>query len=418
MRRLWSVSVSLGMLLALFVAATGSPAGAITAFGTPKVVSSDTDDSEPFIVTTGSQVYITAIPGISLPIPSPSHIWRSTNGGASFVQTPVSLRALAHGGGDSHMAIDPNDGTLYWTDLWLGDSTVGQSKDKAKTWIVNPFGGPPVHDRQWIATPGGGRVYFIQNQLPGGLILSRSLDGGLTYQPVRHAATLLDQTGCICPPGYMVVDGTSALNDKVAIIFGTSLGGVKVARSLNGGLTFEVTEVSPGQGGVDTVASFPIVAKAGGSRLVAVWLEVLNNSSRVKMSKSTNWGATWSVPRTIVNSGTPVFPWVAAKGSKIAVSLFHTTTSNAPSKVPESTQWYEAYLESTDFGATFSSLVTVDPTPVKSGPICTDGLACDQDRELGDFQSLALDFLGRAHLTWARSVDNESDTEIRYVRQV
>ncbi|MGH2829993.1 MAG: hypothetical protein ACRDJM_05870, partial [Actinomycetota bacterium] len=69
-------------------------------------------------------------------------------------------------------------------------------------------------------------------------------------------------------------------------------------------------------------------------------------------------------------------------------------------------------------GATFSALVDVDAAVVKTGPICTDGLNCGQDRELGDFQALTLDGLGRANLTWARSLNGSDDTEIRFVRQV
>jgi hypothetical protein len=72
---------------------------------------------------------------------------------------------------------------------------------------------------------------------------------------------------------------------------------------------------------------------------------------------------------------------------------------------------------STDGGASFSALQTVDPTPVKSGPVCTEGIDCSGDRELLDFQSIAIDPAGRANLTWTRSIDGQSDTQIRFVRE-
>ena len=54
---------------------------------------------------------------------------------------------------------------------------------------------------------------------------------------------------------------------------------------------------------------------------------------------------------------------------------------------------------------------------MKSGPICTEGTGCDADRELLDFQSVTLDGAGRANAAWTRSIDGQSDTEIRFARQ-
>ena len=83
----------------------------------------------------------------------------------------------------------------------------------------------------------------------------------------------------------------------------------------------------------------------------------------------------------------------------------------------EGSQWFETYLESTDGGATFGPLAGIDSVPVKSGPICTQGTGCSADRELLDFQSVALDGAGRANAVWTRSIDGVSDTEIRFARQ-
>ena len=159
------------------------------------------------------------------------------------------------------------------------------------------------------------------------------------------------------------------------------------------------------------------MANAGGGRLVAVWLEELGRSSRVRYAASSNWGSTWSAPRTLVNAGASVYPWVAAAGLKVAVSLYHTMAKGTPGTVPESAQWFEAYRESTDGGATFSPLQSVDPTPVKTGPICTEGTGCSGDRELLDFQSDTLDGAGRADLAYTRSIDGQTNTELRFVRE-
>jgi hypothetical protein len=85
--------------------------------------------------------------------------------------------------------------------------------------------------------------------------------------------------------------------------------------------------------------------------------------------------------------------------------------------VPSSAQWFETYLESSDEGATFSTPVSVDSTPAKTGPICTEGTNCSANRELGDFQSLTLDNQGNADLSWVHSFNSGSSTEVLFAHQ-
>ena len=226
--------------------------------------------------------------------------------------------------------------------------------------------------------------------------MSKSIDGGLTY-PIRTvAATPLDQTGCICPPGNLISQGGGGLlgtNDKVGFVYATSTGGVNFARSTNGGATFTQSTVGPASN-ADTSQAFPVVADGGGGRLAAVWMPVEGGRSSVDLATSSDWGATWSAPQTIVSGGTSVYPWVAASGQKIAVSLYHTGG-----------------------GQTFSALQSADPTSVKSGPICTAGTGCNGDRELLDFQSDTLDGAGLADLAYTRSIDGVADTQVRFVHE-
>jgi hypothetical protein len=345
-------------------------------------------------------------------------VFRSDDGGASWQLLPAGLKANFPGGGDSDISLDPQTGAIAETDLWLGSATVSKSTDKGATWTASPVQGVVVQDRQWVAQAGGGIVYHLTHQIPLGLVVSKSVDGGLTYPVSTIGATPVDQTGCVCPPGTLIAEGgsTLGLNDKVGFVYATSTGGVNFARSTNGGLTFSQVTVGPASSGTSSNA-FPVVANAGGNKLAAVWLEDDGTSSPIKYSQSSDWGATWSAPRTLVSSGASVYPWVAAQGSKIAISLYHTSTGGTSDTVPDSAQWFETYLESTDGGATFSAPETVDPTVVKTGPICTEGTGCNGDRELLDFQSDAIDPAGRANLTWTRSLDGVSDTEIRFARQ-
>jgi hypothetical protein len=418
-RLLRSLAPGAVLLVAALVAAGGgfSTGAAATPVFNPVVIgpSRGLNLGEPgvAVASDGSALYVNAPSGI----PTASHVFKSRDGGTSWVDTPASLRANLPGGGDSNVAPDPtNPNTLYMTDLWLGSATVSVSTDGANSWIANPIQGVPVQDRQWIATPGGGITYHLPHQIPLGLVVSRSLGGVPVYPQHVIAATPLDQTGCICPPGNLIAEGTSLTAGKVGFVYSTSSGGVNFAFSTNGGLTFTNVPVRASDSGQDTGRAFPVVANAGGGHLVAVWQEVASDGtswSQVGFSESTNWGQTWSTPTYIVDktSGS-LYPWVDAKGSKVSVSLYHTATPGVSDAVPAGTQWFESYLERVN--GTWSSLVTVDPTVVKTGPICTGGINCSGNRELLDFQSVALDPGGAPNLTWTHSIDNVSTTELRF----
>jgi hypothetical protein len=411
---------AMALVAATVIGAGVEPATAVPTF-TPVVItpSQGLNLGEPGIAVpiNGSAIYVDAPTGIS----SPSAVFKSTDGGATWVTTPLSGRANLPGGGDSNLAADPSSAsTLYMTDLWLGSATVSVTHDGATTWTANPVQGVVVQDRQWIATPGGGIAYHLTHQIPAGLVVSKSVDGGLTYPQHTVAATPADQTGCVCPPGNLIAEGGSLLSGgKVGFVYSTSTGGVNFAKSTNGGLTFTNVAVRASQSTADTGRAFPVVANAGGSHLVSVWLEVDPNGtawSQIGFSESFNWGSTWSTPTYIVGqSSGSVYPWVAASGSKVAVSLYHTATAGAPDTMASGAQWFESYLERVN--GTWTSLVTVDPAVVKTGPICTQGTGCGGNRELLDFQSLTLDPAGQADLTWTRSLDNVSTTELRFAHE-
>ena len=407
-----NVKLVLGAAALAVTLLPNAPANAAT-FNTPVVVSPN-DVSEPGIeIAPDGTIYVHGPSGI----PLWSTMWRSDTGGNTWTTLLSPTRARL-GGGDIDMAIQPN-GKIAFTDLWLGSSSVGVSSDKGNTFLVNQVQGTMVQDRQWAATTGRDVTYHVTHQLAAGLVVAKSLDGGLTYPVQVVAASTLDQGGCICPPGFFIAEaGTAAVagtDDKVGVIYSTSTG-VRFSRSSNGGLTWAHSYVDP-TGGASTLDSFPVVANAGGGKLVAVWLEVTSNSSRVMYSQSTNWGANWSSPVAIVNTGSSVFPWVDARGSKVAVSLYHTTSTGGPSKVANSALWYLKYLESTNGGSTWGTMATADSTSVKSGPICVDGLNCSADRELGDFQMVALDNDSKANISYVRSIDGASNTEVRFVKQ-
>jgi len=405
-----------GALLSLAFAGVAHAASFTTAVVSPDNVSEPGIDVGP-----DNAIYVNGPTGVLSNLPgSPSNLYRSTDGGATWAMTPYSLRANLPGGGDFDISIDPKTNTLYSTDLWLGSATVAKSTDDGQSWTANPLQGIIVQDRQWVATSGGGVVYHATHQIPSGLIVSKSIApaDGIVYPISTVAATPLDQTGCICPPGNLIAEGTGAmagLSDKVGLIYATSTGGVNFARSTNGGLTFTQATVSPASSAA-TNGNFPVVANGGGGHLFAVWDEVAGATSTIHFTSSNDWGATWAAPRVLVSGGSSVFPWVAANGQKVAVSLYHTSSSGTPDTVPANAQWFESYLESLDGGASFSGLSTADPTVAKTGAICTGGINCSSGRELGDFQSVTIDNAMAADLAYNHSFDG-TDTEVRFAHQ-
>ena len=405
--------------LALPGTGTSSPAPALTATFGPPVAVNGANVGEPGIVADGAgNLYIDGPPGL----PSASPVFKSTDGGSTWTQTPASLRAAFPGGGDVNLAVDRATGKLYMVDLWLASSTTSRSTDGAQSWIANPLN-VPIEDRPWVATAGGGNVYLVTHQVPLGLVVSKSVSplDGVAYPLTTVAATANDQEGCLCPPGNIIAEH-SATGDMVGFAYSTQTG-VKFARSVDGGMSFTNTVLAPDNAAVSTLEAFPVVADAGNGQLFAVWLEDPTDGSanHIRMARSSDFGSTWTdLPvSTLPQFGTSVYPWVDATGSKISISVYQTSsTAKAfpqPDNVPSTAQWFETYLESTDGGSTFSNQI-VDQTPVKTGPICTQGANCSGNRQLLDFQTVTIGPTGLADLAYAR-VTSSSTVQTMFVGQ-
>ena len=380
---------------------------AAATFGAPVTVAVDGGSEPTLDVAPDGTLYITGATGLIIGAvpPSISAVYRSDNGGASWKLLPPSLRQATIGGGDMDLVVRAN-GNLATTDLWLGSSSVATSTDKGESWLASPFQGVIAQDRQWLASTANG-VYHVTHQIPAGDVVSFSTDG-LVYPVHSLGATPLDQTGCICAPGNIVARSGGLLSDSIAFAFPTTTSGIGISRSTNGGLTWSVSYpgLSINAGGV---TGFPIIATDGNGRLAAVWQPA--GSGGVYLVTSGDFGASWSAPRLIESTGTSVYPWVAYRGGKIAVSYYHTTASaSIADNVPEGSQWTLSYKSSDDNFA-----ARVDIENVKDGPICTMGTGCSDDRELGDFQSIDLTAAGKAVIAYNRSL--AGGTDIRFVKE-
>src|SRR5438128_3038617 len=179
----------LALALGLVIAPGARGAGA---FGSPVVVTG-LDTGEPGIdVAPDGTIYVNAPAGLLSNLPgSPSFVFRSDDGGATWTPTPAGSRANLPGGGDSDLSIDPATGTLYMTDLWLGSATVSRSADRGATWLANPLQGVVVQDRQWVASAGGGNASHARHQIRPGLVVS---------SPARPPAGAVHPVPALAPP--------------------------------------------------------------------------------------------------------------------------------------------------------------------------------------------------------------------------
>jgi hypothetical protein len=397
------------LVLTAAAAALGLSLPCFAATFTATTVAADMGAEPTLDVAPDGTLYITTAPALVIGQVPPSigPVFRSDDGGASWINTPPDLRQFGIGGADMDLVVAP-DGTIATTDLWIGSASVSVSHDKGQTWLSQPLQGVVVQDRQWLAaTPGF--FYHVVHQIPAGDVVSVSTDG-LIYPAHFVGATPLDQTGCICAPGNMVAEGSGALaSDSIAFVYPTTTQGVGVSRSSNGGLTWSVSypgaSVNPGG-----VTGFPIIADGGAGKLAVVWQP--ETTGGFYLVTSDNFGATWSTPQVVENTGTSVYPWVAYRNGVIAISYYHTTASaTVADNVPANAVWSLSYKDSTDGFAT-----RTDIEPVKSGPICTQGAGCSDNRELLDFQSVAIDNAGLAVIAYTRFMP-PGPVEIRFAKQ-
>ena len=376
---------------------------------TTTTVATDMGAEPTLAVAPDGTLYITTAPGLiigEVP-PSISPVFRSDDGGATWINTPPDLRQFGIGGGDMDLVVAP-DGTIATTDLWIGSSSVSVSSDKGQTWLSQPLQGVVVQDRQWLAaTPGF--FYHVVHQLPAGDVVSVSTDG-LVYPAHFVGATPLDQTGCICAPGNMVAEGAGGLlADHVAFVYPTTTQGVGVSVSTNGALSWTVSypgaSVNP-----SGVVGFPIIADGGNGKLAIVWQP--DSTAGIYLVTSSDFGTTWSTPQVIESTGTSVYPWVAYRNGVIAVSYYHTdAVASVADNVPAGSVWNVSYKDSTDGFA-----ARTDIEPVKNGPICTQGTGCSADRELLDFQTVQIDNAGMAVIAYARYLP-PAPVDVRFAKQ-
>ncbi len=368
-------------------------------------------------------IYVAAIQGI----PVGTDVWKSTDNGSSFAYLgepdgaqagALLARGGGAGGGDEDITVT-HGGRVVVTSLWIGSVTTCVSTNGGALWLVNPLSTTvPLDDRQWIASYGENIVYLTFKQL--GVLLSgtssvfvlKSTDGGLTFPQVTEATT----PAFGVQPGFQGNIEVDQRNGNVFTVFLSSdLTSIYVARSSNGGTSFDLVQVHHDAGGASLGNVFPILAidRSGGLHVV------YSNGTNIYLTSSADAGSTWTVP-VRVNNGTgtksSLSPWVDAGDSgKVDVMWWGTSAS---SNLSTTAQWRVFFAQTLN---AYASTPTISQTPATgifhTGAICVNGTACASGtRNLAEYASLRLYRDGRAMIV---NPDDQqtTDPQTYFIRQ-
>jgi hypothetical protein len=242
-----------------------------------------------------------------------------------------------------------------------------------------------------------GRAIYYCSQAGVTAFCSRSDDGGLNFGP-SHAPYNAATDGCGGLHGHPMVspvDGTVYLPNR-----GCS-NVQSVAVSEDGGTTWVVRQVK-GNGWTAKVPSGiidPAVGIANDGTVYFAWASGEPDGTHQMVSKSTDKGATWSLPydlgaaQGLTNT---VFPRVVAgDGNRAAVGFLGTTEPGDHQAADFHGTWY-AYIATTyDGGQTWAVVNATPGDPVQKESCIWNGGGANPCRNLLDFNGMTKDDKGR-----------------------
>lgn len=318
--------------------------------------------------------------------------------------------------------VDHETGRVFGLNLATGSSNAAYSDDDGGTWTAFPAGGPPAGPDH--ETLGGGpynetalppppphplyknAVYYCSQNIAGGAECSRSDNGGTTFGP---GIDIFDPTECyggihghvkVGPDGTVYVPNSSC---------SAGIGSQGVAISRDNGITWVDKTVPNSVGSGD-----PSVGIGSDN---TVYLGYVNGDGRPHIAVSTDHGQTWTndyevgmpagcapgdhfAPCRIKSA---VFPTVVAgDGDRAAFGFLGSTTGgNYQDEATYQGVW-DFYIATTyDRGAHWVTVNATAGDPVQKGSICLLGIICGNDRNLLDFNDIAVDREGRSIAAYA-----------------
>jgi hypothetical protein len=452
------LTVALMTLPAAVISAPASAAGGV-AFGAPFMLKNPAlnntlifgvQDVEPSIrVDSLGNVFPGAIRGV----PAGVDVWRvfapygSSN--QEYLGSPdgtppipgLGPPGVASGGGDLDIASSCETNLLNVSSLNLASTENFNSADQGQHFDMTAPSSSvyTAVDRQWYDNDGPLTVYQSVHNVAAGnaIVVTRSIDGGLTWLPVPGQVINPVQTDAFAAAlpfnnklGNIVVDQHrhflyqvySAGANAADNVNGNALHAVWVAVSLDQGLSWTdhlvFADPSPS---MRTDNVFPAIAVDDAGNVYTVWSEIDSTVPTVHpgtfFSFSTNFGSTWSAP-VKVNQGAAqnltLFPWIDAAGDGGVDIVYYGTSSTVNGTDPNTGQpaiWNVFMAQSLSAHTGIPTFTTTQITgsnlttnpPIHRGNISTGGLqpGGSADRTLADLFQVAIGYDGLANISWA-----------------
>jgi hypothetical protein len=336
------------------------------------------------------------------------------------------------GGGDIELAVSfpalPSaTPTLSMVSLTLANITSAASFNRGNDWTpANPFAalGPPA-DRQWIEAYGQNTVYLYYRTLATltGLVLQKSIDGGITYAASFGIPNPIGYT-----PGWIDVDQTPNPNGSVDIYLS--------AQNSSELVVFHCVDPTPALPSVISCSApvtvdktmshghiFDVVTVDNADNVYATW----SNNRDVFYAYSTNKGASWSNPIAVTNSGTGgmpttnIFPWITAgDNGRIGIVWYGT---DAPTHADNNAEWKTYYAFTANARATTPTMRWLEASDHVNhvGNISQAGFSPNEtavNRNLIDFFEVAHDPRDGAAVIAFGDDHNDFDGATYYTRQI
>ena len=323
-------------------------------------------------------------------------VYRSVDGGATWegVATPVEPMPNF----DPDLAVDA-DGTVWFSALWIGCTSVGVSRDGGESWSFNPAAcNAPVSDRQYVIPTEGGEAFLYSHQLPTfWQMAARTMDHGATWLPTGpveapdHSLLLTEGSGWGGGGFWNRATGSvfltwSWFSDGVLGPGGWSAG---FAVTRDRGATWQLGQV-PSMGGEPLGLGLVVGAADEAGNVHLAWGEDHDGDVAVYLASSRDDGRTWGAPvRVDAGEGSNVFPAIAAGAAgKVAVAYYESDERANPSDVEGAWNVTLAWTDDAFAAQPVFQHANLTQRPVKQGPVCIDGTTCDGGREFLDYFQL------------------------------
>ena len=402
--------------IAATLAATTLPgeaaSNAAKGWGAPVVVSSRSKAARETSLVINpkneKQMFICDPSGVPATADNQSYFYRTVDGGKKWTYVDVEgagmdTREYTYEGGDCDVAYDAG-GTMWSADTWVGNLSIGHSRN-GKAWEGTARSTTaPVVDRPWIVGGPPGTLYVSFHDLqccaPSAMWFTKTTDYGKTFSPAVPITTANQDGGYTWEGNFVVAPG----GNDIYLVYSRRLGGavdagtpeiIALASSHDGGLTWTSREIATIP--KETTSIYPSLGLDAGGYLHVVWAAPREKDDPVFYVMSKNKGQTWTEPKALNPGKSGYAPWVAG-GKKGQARI---TWLGSPE--PKQAETWFFYYAKVDNGRI--KVGTTTRKPIWEGTQTTP-----------EFEMVRLDKKGKMHL--GMSVFDENRWAVYYQREL